>query len=550
LFGRDRYLALFRGLVLRTEEDRRLHSVPQPLLVLEGAHGSGKSALLKALADWVERAAPHARVDFARFDHTVDTPQVLSSLAFQLSRHYPVYGALEFPRLTAGIAVLDLQLDAFDRRLARAAVVERLAQSRDLETVRTLLKDAAGTALHAVQSATGVPVADDAGWLADLAPEVVISTLRRGRRARRILLGAAQDWYGHRGRGQRFDPVDVLVELNQWHAQPHVEDNRRRTSRLLCEAFLSDLAESFATARRAGELSLNSLILLDNADSALALGFATDLAEVKRELDEAGRRAGPVPVTVVFASCGTLLSRQPEVVEADPRTGWTPPAAGQLALWLRLRLADFTEAEIDAALAARARREGNDTQLRLMITSLTGGHPGSVRVLLGAAARYPQLWREPAVLLDQPAEAPIDDPASSGGTVAQELVRGLLGRQPDPGEDHTDRLVAAAAIRRQHAVALGAGSRPLLRGGLARFEADIDPCCGRSPPGPRPQCCADCCYATLRCVIRRCCPKSAGCPIRRPRTRPGPRPLTDCAHTSAPPRASMRRRTSSTTAWH
>ncbi|MBD0673100.1 hypothetical protein [Streptomyces sp. CBMA156] len=451
------------------------------MIVVEGTRGSGKTMLLRAARDWLAEVAPHAQVDFARFDSTIGAPEVLSALAFQLNRRYPVYEALDFPRLLVGIEVLRQNVDTTNRDRARTTVLAMLQQARDLETLQTAFKDLAAVVLQTLQSTTGTPVADATGWLPNWLPRTVVSQLIKGRRGRRMLLGDHQDWYGHQGRGLRHDSIDVLIDLNQWHANPDLEDNRAKVSRLLTEAFVADVLQGFHDAHRVSELSLNLLVTLENADTALGTRFAGDLAETLRSLNER-LQSDPAPLTVIATSHGTLLSTADEVIEADPHGNWSPPATGLIAPWLRLRLTDFSAQEVDSALRARIQRQGNDAQLRMMLMQLTGGHPASVQLLIRALARSPAQWREPARLLDQPSPE-LMGAALGSSSLAQAMIRVLLGKAPEPGEHLIDLMICAAATRRQHARKFATDDEPLMVGGLARFNTDIGPVLWPAVPG-------------------------------------------------------------------
>ncbi|WP_333768077.1 hypothetical protein [Streptomyces sp. IBSBF 2435] len=449
------------------------------MIVVEGARGSGKTMLLGAVREWLADLAPHAHVNFARFDSSVGAPEVLSALAFQLNRRYPVYGTLGFPRLLVGIEVLQQELDPNHRERARDAVINTLRQARDLETLQTALKNMGGAAIDVVQSSTGLPIVNAVSWLPDWASKAAVRQLVKGQRSRRILLGDYQDWYGHRGRHLRQDSVDVLIDLHQWHANPNVDDNRRKVAQLLSDAFVTDVVEGFHSARRTSELSLNCLVTLDDADTELGVRFTSDLAEALRGANERVQ-SDPIPLTVVAASHGRLLSAADELIEVDPHGSWSPPEAGPLAPWLRLRLADFSTQEVGSTLTDRIHRQGNDAQLKMMLMQLTGGHPASVQLLIRALAHDPILWREPARLLERPspelAREPIGVGAASGShTLARELIRVLLGSIPESNEHLTDLMICAAATSRQDALTFITDNEPLLVGGQARFDADIDP---------------------------------------------------------------------------
>lgn len=468
--GQEWLFDLVRGLMLRPERGQRPATRALPILVVEGAHGGGKTQLLAGLEKRADQRVPWARVDFGTLGAQDGAAQVLSSLAFQLGRSTPVYGELECPRLTTGLKAMQLKLKPDRRDAARAAVVEALGEERDRAALQEILRESAGTALDVVLAASGVSPSTSAGGLANVTVDALRDRLTRRPRGRRIVLGRYQDWYGHRGRGLTHNSLDVLVDLNQWNANPRVEGNGQKIGELLWDAFLTDLREGFDSARHSKDLSQSALILLDDVDTALGVSFLNGLAAVRGALD-IGNRHGPAPVVFAATSRGVLLAHAlpGEVAEVDRQERGALPPLDPVPAWLRVRLPDLTAAEISQALTERTHREGDESQLTTMITDLTGGHPASVSLLLTAVARHPGLWSEPAALLDVPATTTEIDPVGVGTL----MERVLLGTDTQTRVNRDDLEICAVAVRRQHALWLGTGDDALLAGGLAGFD-DID----------------------------------------------------------------------------
>ncbi|MFD0634308.1 hypothetical protein ACFQ9X_24870 [Catenulispora yoronensis] len=236
-------------------------------------------------------------------------------------------------------------------------------------------------------------------------------------------------------------------------------------------------ARGVPRARRSGELSLNCLVLLDGCDSELGRRFLTEFAAGRAD-QPPDQAFGPPPLTVVAASRGTLLADRESgdiarAVHDDDQPA--PQSWAANAVWARRRLADLGADDIGRALGLLVHREGDETQLKEMLAELSGGHPASVGVLIEALARHPEHWREPASLLDVPMPGAEPGSPDAGRTVEQGLVRRLLGRTPEPGEEFDDLMICAAATQRRHALYLCTGEQPLVAGGLAGFEADIEP---------------------------------------------------------------------------
>lgn len=466
IFGRERAINLVRAFMERPERNGIPRSQDYPVLVVEGARGSGKTALLDTLVTLLDQRVPHARIDFEASGHAA-VPEVLSALAFGLSRRCRQYGALRFPRLTAGRLVMREHLDLDNHPRACRQVMTVLEKERNLDTVRQILQETAGAALGAVQQHTVVPVAP----MGQRLPGLILDRLPGWALGRRLLLGSF-DWYGHRGHGRSNDAVHELVELNRWARNSDDEDTRQRIDQLLWDAFLADLSDAFRSSRRADELSLNCVILLDNADTTLGRRFANQLVQARR-LHAAGGNEPPDPMSVVVTSRGALLADVPaaDQVElpaaADETRGPAHHDDRHRQWWGRYQLEDLTRDQIGNMVSAVALREGNDQRLTSMTLELTGGHPASTRLLLDAVAERPANRDELAAVLDQP--EPGTPPVRL--TVAERMQQHLLVDFPQEAFD--DLVTCAASRERQHALRLA--TSPLLAYTQAGYLAIIDP---------------------------------------------------------------------------
>ncbi|MGH3797793.1 MAG: hypothetical protein ACRDSP_23220 [Pseudonocardiaceae bacterium] len=454
-------------------EDRgdSLRSGRFPILVVEGFRGTGKTALLSELVELLDQRVPHARLDLEVSRHAA-VPQVLSALAFELSRRCPRYGALQFPRLIIGQLVMSLELDLTDHTEACKQVTNALARHREADKFRDVLVETAGGVLATMGRGTGLPIEPPAKYMFSL----LLDQLTAWAPGRRVFLGSFQRWYGHRDLGLTHDSVDVLVDLNRWATDSDDEGNRQRIDELLWAAFLADLRAEFDRGRRADERSLNCVVLLDNADTMLGRRFLSELVRARRQR-VAGGQDDADPLTVVATSRGALLSdiatAEHVLVAQD-----SPGVAGQLSYsadrphpwWLRYRLPDLTEDEVGRAVAALALDRANNQRLALVVYQMTGGHPASTRLLLDAIAERPPENRiEPEVILSQ---APIrSGPPHLTSVLDQVLGRLLVGV---PNVALRDLVTCAAARERRHALSLTVQD-DLLSGGQANYVEVLDP---------------------------------------------------------------------------
>ena len=201
LYGRAGAVELTKEFLSRPGTDGAARTRRQPIVVFTGPHGSGKTALLDKLEEWLQPLAPYARIDCAA-DDLSSSPRVLSALVFELNRTAGRYGRVAFPRFIIGQLVLRQELVTDDRQRACGQVRQALAEYRNIGALRDFLVEIGEdtwTVLHHGQappvSRTGVR------YLAKL----VLNGLIASRLGRRVLLGKGLDWYGHQGRGLHRD---------------------------------------------------------------------------------------------------------------------------------------------------------------------------------------------------------------------------------------------------------------------------------------------------------------------------------------------------------
>lgn len=477
VYGRKRVIGLVKELMTR-EGGGVLRSRHFPILVVEGFRGAGKTALLSELAAQLDQRVPYARLDLEA-NKQVSVPQVLSALAFELSRKCPRYGQIRFPRFIIGQLVMRLELDLTDRAKARRQVLDELKRQPVADVIS---EDALLVAASGVLNITGQYF----GWTVKL-PDSWLRPILKWLRERilrwRIDPGSFRNWYGHQDLGLPHDPSDVMADLNRWAANSEDEDNRRRIDELLWSAFLADLRAEFGRRRWADDRSLNCVILLDNADTDLAHRFLNQLARARRQR-AVGEQDDADPLTVVATSRGPLLAHvsrtdladvpgtdRAPVVPGNPRSGQLPQSTENWSLysWLRYRLPDLTEDEVGRAVADMALGWGDNQRLTQIVYGLTGGHPASTRLVLDAMVRSsPQKWIAPEEILSPTRP----DATSQPPTVEDEMLGRLLEDLATP--TFPDLVTCAAARDRKQALAL-AGQDDLLVSGQVGYGKEIDP---------------------------------------------------------------------------
>ena len=172
----------------------------RPVLVFEGARGSGKTALLNELTALLDQGVPYTRIDLETGPRPTSVPDVLSALAFELGRTCPLYGNLRFPRFVIGRLVLRAQLDLDTHPRARRQVTGLLEEDRNGAKLREILLNTANGLVEDVSQRTPLPIK----WLSPIVGHLGESALNRmlsSAPGQRIVLGSFHGWYGSRGLG-------------------------------------------------------------------------------------------------------------------------------------------------------------------------------------------------------------------------------------------------------------------------------------------------------------------------------------------------------------
>ncbi|HST84110.1 MAG TPA: hypothetical protein VLL08_20410 [Kineosporiaceae bacterium] len=453
LVGRDDAISLIHDLTDRPLVNGRRRSQPRPVLVLEGARGSGKSALLGVLRRYLDQNVPFAALDLER-ERSDSIPEVLSALAFQLSRTCPDYGAIRFGRFTLARLMMTRPVSTTDWATARREVQSILETRRGLDGIRRILAETAG---RQGQHLLDLPAeaADATGTVVEGLTRRALEGLTRWAPARRIVLGSYLAWFGHRDRKLPGDPIDVLVELNRFAQAPAEDEHREWIHELLWDAFLTDLSEHFDHNRRARSLEFDCVILLDNADTRLGRGFVSGLVQARSDRPERAE-----PLLAVVTSRGDLLVDVPsgDLIEFVPDQ---PVTASPHSPKARLRLPDLTIAQARTMVTGLGIRGGSSTRSTLMLHQFTSGHPASTQLLASCLGRHPAHRDSLVTLLEQAEPGLGSNRLRVADRMQEQLVASL---SPTLIEDLE---TCSAALDEHHARTL----IPLLSGGRGSFDA-------------------------------------------------------------------------------
>ncbi|MGM7643684.1 hypothetical protein ACSVDM_02185 [Nocardia sp. JW2] len=452
---------IVRRLMRRDLSRKPPGNLAHPVLVVEGAHGAGKTSALRELEKAVAvHQIPCARVDFQHCEHET-VPAVLLAVAAQLARISRTYGGFGFPLLTIAGLALAADLPATQPE-ARDVIRAMLREKVDIRSTEDLLHGIA-------DSLAGAPLPFPLNSSIPILTEILLAAMRRWR-----TLSPA--WYGHRDRAMAVDPYDVLVELNRSAERGDTQS----VNALVWEVFLADLRHEFRQSPRAGAMTLNCVVLVDNADTALGREFVHGLVEARRErpayiggdadrVPDVDRVADPV--TVVVTSRGGLIDAHTERL-LEFSGGLSDHALDYdefdvAYLWCRYLLpdlgADGTHRMVSGLQPPRARGIApiGNRQLSTMVYELCAGHRGASATVVAALQERPLLSGQSLALV---LAGPEPGYGGARGRLEDTVRASLLGDFPE--EAYADLVTCAAARTYRHAAFLATGSG-MLTSGLA-----------------------------------------------------------------------------------
>lgn len=272
---------------------------PQPVVVLLGPVGSGKTHTLDLMDTDCGDSVVHARFDFDD-DLPIDTTssrtvEALAQVAKDLSRKWPARGTARFPRFTLGLIAAQAILDQDDPASAKDVLRTRINDfTRDPAVERDLIPEAAATALPRLIRVVGRrPLSKVRPGQADF-PEAQQNTF-----------------------------LDALVSLNE-----QVTVNPASMTAWLTSAFLADVRDNHPRLATPDPRSPcvcggrdnprhwhNWVLLLDNIDRWAGRQFLKDLQDARER--QLRSRSGDHDALLVIATSGRW--------NYDWEQEWRPP---------------------------------------------------------------------------------------------------------------------------------------------------------------------------------------------------------------------------------
>ncbi|MBW8798241.1 MAG: hypothetical protein JF597_33060 [Streptomyces sp.] len=373
---------------LRPYQHRALpleHPGELPFVVLTGARGLGKSAVLGELRDAYKGHTPVALVDCAEPQFAGPPPerpaaswspvaQALLVVAEQLAEPVTGAGRITFPRLMSGLVAVAAGGwgDADSERIRRE--VERILL---LNESGSWISGFAGrwagkVAAKVVAAATGT------GPLVSGAIEATLESVAEGFTSRRHQ--KASVWYrtypnagGHAQRG-------LILLSGHFRAGG---TSREHAERYLVRALLADLTEAYAGVLPRMQRLGRPLVLVDNLQTGPGPGL---LESVLR--DRAEGIADQVAFVAGLRGDGRELLRggtRRELAGVARRSGWAPDPAVPSSRALLVALPPLTPDDTLHLVGAPAA-----PQLPHAVHRLTGGNPLGIALLAESAAQHPE----------------------------------------------------------------------------------------------------------------------------------------------------------------
>lgn len=260
---------------------------PQPVVVLLGPTGSGKSEALDSISRDCGSGVVHNQpLDFAQDGST--TVEALAKIAFDLSRRWPSRKPARFTRFALGLIAVQAALPS-DRDRARALIDRALREfSRNPSAERIAevvqgLSDAAEPMFDPLLEPMSNPLLSPLlATTVNLLPTLI-------RHMGRKPLSNAKRWHADIPEAEGAGPLDALIQLSI-RARA---DSTEMTS-WLTSAFLADVRESHPVLAKPEPKSPcaclnparqphlhNWVVLLDNVDHGSGLRFLEDITAAR-----------------------------------------------------------------------------------------------------------------------------------------------------------------------------------------------------------------------------------------------------------------------------
>jgi hypothetical protein len=260
----------------------------QPVVVLLGPAGSGKTESLRAISQDCGHGVVHASFDFATGPgrtEPVTTVEVLNGVAYELARKWTNRRSVRFTRFALGLLAVQAKLSG-DRSRARddlSAVIRDWSRVPRAERAADLV----GTLLDASVAIPGVPESVVTA-LRPALPGLIKTVVRKP-------LGSARRWHADIPEAEGATPEDALIKLHNI-----ARDDPATTTSWLTQAFLADVRDShprMAVTEPGAPCSCdeqrrhyhNWVLLLDNLDHPGGAEFVADLSNARQRHAEQHR---------------------------------------------------------------------------------------------------------------------------------------------------------------------------------------------------------------------------------------------------------------------
>jgi hypothetical protein len=290
-------------------------SRPQPVVVLLGPVGSGKSTALKSISRACGTEVVHALVDFHHDEPAAAGPttvETLARVAYELSRGWKARPGARFTRFTLGLIAVQTSLDRRFRDKAEETLRRLIKDFTRNPRVERVIARRVETLVDSAKS-MGILPALPAEMIKDLLPPLIRTVARRP-------VSKAMRWHADIPEAEGATPLDALISLSC--AKP------TEITDWLTAAFLADVRESHPRMARPDRLSRcscpnpdkvrhwhNWVLLLDNIDHPAGARFVMDLLAARdRHLRRHPDEHDPL---LVVATSGLWDSRW--------ETGWRAP---------------------------------------------------------------------------------------------------------------------------------------------------------------------------------------------------------------------------------
>ncbi|WP_333772295.1 hypothetical protein [Streptomyces sp. IBSBF 3136] len=358
----------FRSVPYQRPTPRTLPERDLPVVLLLGSRGSGKSHLLRRLAD-SGKERPTALVRLPAIGD-MKPRDIVAKLAGELCRPVPRLPRLYFPRLAIGLVTLALDALPLDARAAERQLRTALLKPRELDARVPGISELVETLIRVFFST--VPFLGAINSALRLAPLVPVPLTR----------WSPLTWYGNGG-----DPFSELRMLHD-RSRSDFEEDQEHVEVTMIKAFLADLRAAYPRAYD----TTRPAALLDDVDHPGGRYFLDLLAGIRAE-----DRTVADPLVVFGTASDSNAVPGPSSQDFERvQMRWSDEAS--FDNWFPLRGKPLDQTEWDF-YCVRLRDLGPDVvedmkpvvrgqlpDIPALVHGLTGGHAQGAALLLGAVA--------------------------------------------------------------------------------------------------------------------------------------------------------------------